>query len=470
MVTRASSRAFPALFFALVALVLLFSDKGGIGGDAEIRFRALEAIVERGELTTERYSVVQPIVAAPLYLIGSAAASFRGARPADDAERRETIRRVVGRFGKLVAFGISAWFFVQLRRRYRFSQGEAGAATLFLLFGSLLIPHAVDFYAEPLWTLLSLLALGALADEAAATGPAGGRGPGRRRALLLASCALAVPLSPVLAPILSVAGLTASLLSRPRRPLPFLLASAGAGLGLFLGLGENLLRRGAALDFGYAGEGFSAPFIHGLLGMLASPARGLVFFASAALLLPLAARRGKGRGPDPLLALGTVFSLLLVLAYASWHGWHGGTYWGPRFLLPVSILGALALAVAARNIWPGASAGTKTALAACALVSYAVYKSGAALRMSRLLPCILVRPDGDESCFWLWQHHPLAPWLDLPGLRGIVTHRSTAVEVGALVLFALLLMAGRGGQDREARRNRSASVSRSSAPVSDTAT
>ena len=446
---RVSGRAFPAAFFALVALVLLLSDKGGIGGDAEIRFRALESMVERGELTADRYSVVQPLLAAPLYFLGSAAASLGRARPVDAAERRETIRRVVGRFGKVVAFGISAWFFVRLRGRYGFSQGEAGAATLFLLFGSLLIPHSVDFYAEPLWTLLSLLALGALADEAAATGPGAGGGSGRRAALILASAGLAVPLAPVLAPILSAAGLAASLLSRPRSPFPFLLASAGAGLGLVLGLGENLLRRGAALDFGYAGEGFSAPFLHGLLGMLASPARGLVFFVPAALLLPFAARGGRGRGPDPLLALGTVYSLLLVLAYANWHAWHGATYWGPRFLLPVSILSSLALAVVARNGWPGASRGTKASLVAFALASYAVYKSGAALRMSRLLPCILARPDGDETCFWLWEHHPLAPWLDLPGLRDIVSHRSTAVEAGALALFVLLLVASRKGS-REA--------------------
>jgi hypothetical protein len=433
-------RAFPALFLFLVAAVLLFSDKGGIGGDAEIRFRALEAMAERGELTAERYSVVQPLLATPLYYLGSTVASLRGVRPEDVAGRRETIRQFVGRFGKLVAFGISAWLFVQLRRRYGFSQGEAGAGTLFLLFGSLLIPHAVDFYSEPLWTFLSLVALGALADEVA-TPEADVERRWPRRTFLLVSAALAVLLAPVLAPILAATGLTASLLSRPRRPLLFFLASAGAGLGLLLVLGENVFRRGAALDFGYAGEGFTTPFIHGLLGMLAAPARGLLFFVPAALLLPLAARRQEERGRDPLLALGTVFSLLLVMAYANWHAWHGATYWGPRFLLPVSVLGALALVIVVRRSWRDSKAGTKAALASLALVSYAVYKSGAAVRMNRLLPCILARPEGDETCFWLWEHHPLAPWLDLPGLRDIVSHRSTAVEVGALLLFALLVAA-----------------------------
>lgn len=437
--------AFSVLCFALVAAVLLFSDKGRIDGDAAARFQALEAVVERGELTAERYSIVQPLLAIPLYLAGSGLASLRGVAPDDLAGRRETIRQVVGRFGKVVAFAVAAWLFAQLRRRYGFSDAEAGGATLLLLFGSLLIPHAVDFYAEPLWTLLCLVALGALADEAGEPYEAAVRRRGLRRSLLVTCVALSVPLSPVLAPVLAGAGLAASLLSRPRRAAPFLLAAGGAAAGVALALAENALRRGGPLDFGYAGEGFTTPLLHGLAGMLFSPARGLLFFAPALVLLPLAARRGGVRGADPLLTLGAVFTHLLVLAYAKWHAWHGATYWGPRFLLPASVLAVLALAVVAKREGARWGPAAKAGLVVLAAVSYAVYKSGAAIRMKRLLPCVLDRGGDYESCFWLWSQHPLASWLDLPGLRDLLTHRSTAVELGALLLFALLVAATRRG-------------------------
>jgi len=312
------SRTFVALFFLLVLAVLLFSDKGQIAGDGGVRWRALVALADDGHLTPDRYTLEMPLLATPLWAAGAAAARAAGETgPA----RLETIGRVVQRFNKLVAFAIAVWLFRRLRR---LGLGERGAAggVLCLLFASLLIPHSKDFYSEGLWTLLSCVAIGLLAD-----GPARTR---RGDAVLLVSTALAIPLNPLLFPVIFVTSAMLCFLegeegrSAARRGA--VLASAGAALGLGLALSENLLRRGALLDFGYAGEGFTAPFFEGLFGQLFSPARGALFYLPLFFVgVPLAVR---GAAPEVrrFARAGTAFGILLVLAYSKWFAWHGMTY------------------------------------------------------------------------------------------------------------------------------------------------
>jgi hypothetical protein len=97
----------------------------------------------------------------------------------------------------------------------------------------------------------------------------------------------------------------------------------------------NYLRFGSILETGYgteAGE-FTTPVVFGLVGLLASPGRGLlVYFPLWVLLIP-AARYSRGERRDVLMfALLTVATLLAL--YSPWHQWEGGVCWGPRFLIP----------------------------------------------------------------------------------------------------------------------------------------
>ncbi|HET6214908.1 MAG TPA: hypothetical protein VFE14_18720, partial [Micromonosporaceae bacterium] len=128
-------------------------------------------------------------------------------------------------------------------------------------------------------------------------------------------------------------------------------------------LGEAWLRRGNPFDNGYAGtvqiaktvmpysgrEGFSYPFVLGVLAILFSFGKGIVWYLPG-LVLPI--RRKLRETHDPsgvdlwrVWLLWTLFLAGLVLVYASWWAWYAGMYWGPRFFLIGILPASLGLAV-----------------------------------------------------------------------------------------------------------------------------
>src|SRR5205085_1593251 len=132
-------------------------------------------------------------------------------------------------------------------------------------------------------------------------------------------------------------------------------------------LGESWLRRGSPFDTGYGGDhgiqtvlpysgrpGFSYPFLLGVVSILFSFGRGLMFFTPG-LLLWLDARtrdalvRHRRTVVPMLLAVAG-----LVLVYAKWWAWYGGISWGPRFFVFAAIPASLFVAARARP--PGGEA------------------------------------------------------------------------------------------------------------------
>src|SRR5262249_1260204 len=94
---------------------------------------------------------------------------------------------------------------------------------------------------------------------------------------------------------------------------------------------------------------FSYPFFFGLLSILLSFGKGLIFFAPG-LLLPVGKTllRIEQREHLPLqrvYILWLCFLVGLILVYARWWAWYGGVVWGPRFLLFASIPASFALAI-----------------------------------------------------------------------------------------------------------------------------
>jgi hypothetical protein len=106
----------------------------------------------------------------------------------------------------------------------------------------------------------------------------------------------------------------------------------------------NYARFGNALTTGYLPEeSFSAPWLTGILGLLISPGRGLLFFCPVlAACVPAMPSFLKGHRLDGLFVL--VVSACYVLLYGKWFMWHGGFAWGPRFLVPIIPLLCLTLA------------------------------------------------------------------------------------------------------------------------------
>ena len=108
-------------------------------------------------------------------------------------------------------------------------------------------------------------------------------------------------------------------------------------------LAYNYLRFGALLDAGYLPiEQFSGRLQEGLLGLLVSPGRGLLFYAPVLLLLiPALPVLWRARRAEAAFIL--VLAATQTLLYARWHVWFGGWCWGPRFLAPLMPFLALAL-------------------------------------------------------------------------------------------------------------------------------
>ncbi|MFO1523274.1 MAG: hypothetical protein U1G05_14775 [Kiritimatiellia bacterium] len=437
-----SERTHAVVFFIVVALALLLSDKGQIEGDGIVRWKTLDTLMSEGRLNADRYTVVQPLLAAPLYLAGDLQARAAGATP---EARTKILRHWVRRFNKVVAFGVAAWFFTFLRKRAGWRSNEAAWGTLFLLFGTMLIPHARDFYSECLWTLFCLAGLGLYCRL---DGEAPGRERWRTVARFVLCCVWIVPLNPLL---LFVGGGLIALnflwrIVAGRMPVAAALRRSDAwvaGLTLLLGAGlcalENLARRGSLSNFGYSGEGFTTPFLHGLAGQLVAPARGMVFFMPCFFCgLILLTRRGDGlNGPARrLVAASLLFSAGLVAAYARWHAWHGAWYWGPRFLLLPSILGALYFVLLARETWNRCGGAARAGLAVLGLASYMVYKAGVGVGQRHLLECLRQGPRGTNATGG--GSSSQASWCNGPDLAAMFADRSTLVEIVTVVLVAVL--------------------------------
>jgi len=106
----------------------------------------------------------------------------------------------------------------------------------------------------------------------------------------------------------------------------------------------NYVRFASLFTTGYLPEeSFSAPWLTGILGLLLSPGRGILFFCPVLAACLLAAPPFLRR--DRLEAvLVFLVSACYVLLYGKWFMWHGGYAWGPRFLVPIIPLLCLTLA------------------------------------------------------------------------------------------------------------------------------
>jgi hypothetical protein len=450
-----SPRWYAVFVLVIVFLSIFFSDKGHISGDGEVRWNALTALMEEGWLTSDKYSLVQPLIATPLYLIGDLWSRIEirfqqeTIQSNHEAQRLRRIKKVVQRFNKIVIWGIAVWWYFLLQRVYLFTARQAAWSTIFLVFGSFLVPYARDFYSECLWTALSLIILSLLSRF-------------RQQPFhslkwttwgaLIACSSLVIPLNPVL--LFVLAGLTILLIGRnvwhyPRSreitqylkayftpDVTALLIAMVAGSVLCLA--ENIVRRGHPLNFGYASEGFSTPFWYGLAGQLFSPTRGILFFIPTFFcgMMLLSKRLAKGE-PQNFVILSLFYSGLLVLVYSTWWAWHGGLYWGPRFFLPLSVFGVLYWVLLVKSSWHQVGWFPRVILIIIAMLSYAVYKTGVGINHRYLGQCLALEPSSD-ICFWNMQFLPYASWLNAEDILRMVTHRSTGVEVGGMLLMGIL--------------------------------
>jgi hypothetical protein len=149
----------------------------------------------------------------------------------------------------------------------------------------------------------------------------------------------------------------------------------------------------------YSGRpGFSYPLIFGVMSILLSFGKGVVFYAPG-LLLPIRERDRESSGAlRECYAMWMWFLAGLVLVYAKWWAWYGGWFWGPRFFLVGSLPASLALAVKLHNV-KRLSLGALAALAAVLIWSIWIGIDGAVFDQAGLGGCM---QDGYAVEFLCW--------------------------------------------------------------------
>ena len=210
-----------------------------------------------------------------------------------------------------------------------------------LIFGlaTLALVYVKTLFGEPLAAFLLILAVWAAHRY---------RAEARPRDAVLAGAALGLALGvnltyAVMFPLVGLYLLGAD--PRRWRIRPIVAFGAPVLAALLLLGAYNWARFGGPLETGYAtglDEGFTSGLLPGVIGLLVGPYRGLIWYSPVLLLAIPGGLRLRRRAPR-LAGLVGALVIAQVLVYATWWSWHGGVTWGPRFLLPVVPLLAVAL-------------------------------------------------------------------------------------------------------------------------------
>jgi hypothetical protein len=310
------------LLIALGLLASFFVLPHRLGYDGLDRFNDIEGLLHHGSVSGSRFSLVMPLLSAPFLLLGEVVKS-----PAWWA----------GHFNVIV---VAVTVVVAARLVRGYPGAELFRTTvLVLLFASYLENRLWDYNAEILTA--ALVGVGVVAVE---TGRARTRG----------WWAIVIGAVNTPAAIVGVAVLAGREAFRQRRLRGFWPVIA---VGVLIAA-EAWIRRGSPFDSGYGGNhgphgllpysgrpGFSYPFLFGLLSILFSFGRGLLFFFPALLFwFDRQTRRRIGQPARRILVAGLLFTAALVLAYSKWWAWFGGTATGPRFFLFAAIPASILLA------------------------------------------------------------------------------------------------------------------------------
>jgi hypothetical protein len=308
-------------------------------GDGSVRYFQLTALLEQGTVPEGKYSMVGPLFSVPLWLMGEIVGS-----PGWWTFRYNLLLLVGG-----VAF---VWFAL----RDRLPRPLLRRFILLLVFASMFAHHQLGYNGEMFTAILVLTGSVALV---------GGRmWPG------WLTVAIGVANTPATLPALIM--MIAKWVWDVRRLRWMLVVCTAAALVM----AEAWLRRGSPLATGYEADdrghrtimpysglpGFSYPIFFGVLSLVLSFGKGLLFFAPG-LFLPVRQRLRDLAAGRQLYDQWLAFVIGLLLLYAMYWSWSGASFWGPRYLLFAAVPAAFALAVRCHRPGDSAVADLVTVLA-----------------------------------------------------------------------------------------------------------
>lgn len=245
-------------------LLLIIAQDQLLGADGLARYEALRQLLERGEMPETIYSMIGPLFATPVWMIGNIAGDVQ-----IWLQHYNVIIFALG-------IGLTWWMLRDLMDRDLLRR-----FLLLLVAGSMIAPNANNFYGET-FTMLGV-GLGILAVVA-----------GRAK---LGWTAIVLGAANTPASLVGLGLVSAAETLRWKR-LRYMIPAAIGGL---LVIGEIALRRGFASEYTnnvtiaktvmpYSGlDGFSYPFLFGILAILFSLGKGLIFYLPG-ILLPVRKR------------------------------------------------------------------------------------------------------------------------------------------------------------------------------------
>ena len=287
----------------------------GATSDGYGRYVELSQLLDKGILTSGKYSLIGPLFSTPLYLLG----------------------RLYHSPSWAISYYNAAVFAIGLLALYLLLKDAVDRRLLriflLLLVTTTLFPQStLDFFGEPFTAVCVGVGLVAVVFRRSWRG--------------WVVIALGVANTPASLVGLALAAAGRVLFARRLWPL-LAVVLAGALVGL-----ENFIRRGSPTNSGYE-AGFGYPIVIGLISIFFSYGKGLIFFTPG-LLLPIRSRL-LGAGDDASRRLYQVYLLWMaflagmILVYSDWWAWFGGWWWGPRFFLIACLPASLALAIYLRS-------------------------------------------------------------------------------------------------------------------------
>jgi hypothetical protein len=305
------------LFLLLVVGVAgLFVLPFSITGDGTIRYQFMDTLVHHLRIDPMKYSIIGPLFSLPLWII-----SLSLKDPS----------AIISRYNLLLYAG-SAFVLYQWLKHY-FDRKFLITFLFILSFGSMFPWHLIRYNGEVFSSVCLTLGTAGLAIKKDRFGWA---------CLILAvlnSPALLVPFV-----------LVALYFTWETRQIRYLFLIPVCMILMFL---ESYLRTGSFLtgfqtylndDHGFKTVlpfsgliGYSYPFVLGVLSILFSFGKGLIFFCPGLILIGWVRKSISNPVERKLLILWLLVVLGMILAYASWWAWYGGWSWGPRFFLFASL-------------------------------------------------------------------------------------------------------------------------------------
>ncbi|MEV0228386.1 hypothetical protein [Nonomuraea sp. NPDC050786] len=321
--SRAIARLEIGMIVGGLAGITFLLPHGLLWGDGGFRFMYLWRLLAERHLSEEKYSLIGPLFSTPLWQLGLVYRS-----PEWWCEKYNALVFATGLF-------IFYWMLrdhVPRRLLRRF--------LLLLTFASMFSNHLLFYWGEVFTAVL--VGMGTVFLVTTRRG--------------WTAIVLGVANTPATLPAMML--LTAERIVATRRLRSGLAVAAAVAVVLL----EAWIRRGNPFETGYGDDrgpktimpfsgqpGLSYPIFFGLLSLLLSFGKGLLFFAPG-LFLPVRRRIAAlpGRAGVDLTALYRMwmaFVVGLVLLYSTYWSWSGSTFWGPRYLLFAAIPACLALAV-----------------------------------------------------------------------------------------------------------------------------